>query len=269
MLVLRGCTALVTGASAGVGAALARELAQRGVARLVLVARRRDRLEALARELAPVECLVEVVDLADEAAVGALIGRYEQIDVLVNCAGVGSGGLFLKMDPEAAQRLVSLNCSTPMRLMRAWLPGMVARGRGGVLNVGSVAGLVPQPTAAVYGASKAFLNQLSDAARLELRGRGVHITNLAPGPIDTEFFSVGYAGFRQPPSFLFLSAERVAREGMEGLIADRSVVTPAFWVRWPLALGVSLPRPILWPFLILYARFVTHYEQKITSPEPT
>lgn len=269
MLRIRTSTALVTGASAGVGAMLARELARRGVARLVLVARRRDRLEALARELAPIDVVVEAVDLADEAALSGLIARHPDVDILVNCAGVGGGGLFLDQPAASASSLVALNCVAPMRLMRAHLPGMVARGQGGVLNVGSVAGLVPHPTGAVYGASKAFLNQLSEAVRLELRGKGVHLTNLSPGPIQTEFFAVGYARFRQPPGPLFLSPERVAREGIEGLIANKSVVTPAFWIRWPMALGVALPRFLLTPFLLLYARFVTHYEQKTPSSEPT
>lgn len=257
MLELRGCTALVTGASAGLGEIFARELARRGVGRLILVARRRDRLEALAAALAPAQVVLECVDLADQAAVGALIARHPRVDVLVNNAGLGGGGPFLATELGVTEHMVSLNCVTPTRLMRAWLPGMVERGWGGVLNVGSVAGQVPQPTAAIYGGTKAYLNQLNESLRLELRGSGVHLTNLAPGPIRTEFFGVGYPGFREPPSWLFLPAERVAREGLEGLLANRDIVTPAFWVRWPLALGASLPRVVVRPFLLLYAHIVT------------
>ncbi len=222
-LELVGATAVVTGASSGIGAALARELCARGTTRIVLLGRSLDRLEVLARELS-CETMVECVDLCDARAIDGLLHRHPDIDILVNCAGVGMGMPLLEADGKQALAMVDLNCKAPLQLIHGWLPGMVARGRGGVLNVGSVAGYGPLPDMAAYSGTKAFLFVLSESLRIETRSTGVAVTLLAAGPVDTPFFDVAFAGLQKPPGWLFVTAEQVARAGLNGLERDRPVV---------------------------------------------
>ncbi len=224
-MTLRGITAVVTGASSGIGAALARGLASRGAARLVLVARSRDKLEVLAEEL-PCEAIVESVDLTDSQAITALVARHPQVDVVVNGAGYGLGHPLLETDAAQALAMVDLNCRAPLQLTRAWLPGMVERGRGGVLNIGSVTGYGPLPGMAAYSGTKGFLFLFTESLRIETRGTGVSVTLVSPGPVDTPFFHVAYGDQRPPPGWLFTTAERVAEAGLRGLEKDRAVVLP-------------------------------------------
>jgi 3-hydroxy acid dehydrogenase/malonic semialdehyde reductase len=190
-------TVLVTGASAGFGNAIARRFAASG-ARVVVSARRGDRLAALASELGDQIHTVEL-DVQDraavEAAIDALPPAFAEIDVLVNNAGLAKG-------LEPAQRaslddwdqMIDTNCKGLVYATRAVLPGMVARGRGHVINLGSVAGSYPYPGGNVYGATKAFVHQFSLNLRSDLHGTGVRVTCVEPGMANTEFSLVRFAG---------------------------------------------------------------------------
>src|SRR5215218_934108 len=180
-------TALVTGASSGIGEQFARQLAARGH-ELVLVARRADRLESLASEL-PTDAKVVACDLATDAA--SLGGRVQelgvQVDLLVNNAGFGTSGPFLEHDPARDAEQVRLNSEAVVTLCHAFLPGMVERRRGGVINVASTAGMQPIPYESVYAATKAFVRSFTAALRTELRGTDVKVLNVDPGPVATEW----------------------------------------------------------------------------------
>ena len=219
-------TIVVTGASAGLGAVFARQMAARGARQIVLVARRKDRLEALAGEL-PCEAVVEALDLTDSDAVDALIGRHSP-DILVNNAGFGTVGPLLE---NSALKLVDLNVRALTQLVEGWLPAMVERGRGGILNIGSTAGMVATPQMAAYSASKAYVNLFSDALRTELKGTGVHCTCLAPGPVATEFFEVAAPG-GAPPDFIMQDPQVTVKSALNALERNRAIHIPSvlFWL---------------------------------------
>jgi len=181
-------TALVTGASSGIGEQFARQLAVRGW-ELVLVARRADRLEALAEDL-PTTAQAIPCDLATEAA--SLREKVAElgvdVDLLVNNAGFGTSGPFLDHDPARDAEQVRLNCEAIVTLAHDFLPPMVERGRGGIINVASTAGMQPLPYESVYAATKAFAISFTDALHTELRGSGVRVLAVNPGAMQTEFF---------------------------------------------------------------------------------
>lgn len=183
-------TALVTGASSGIGEQFAHQLASRGH-RLILVARRVDRLRALASEL-PTESHVIECDLASQAS--SLSDRVRElgleVDLLVNNAGFGTYGRFVDQDPARNADQVRVNCEAVVTLTHAFLPGMVERGRGGVIVVASTAGMQPIPYEAVYAASKAFALSFTEALHVELRGSGVRVLAVNPGPVPTEWRAV-------------------------------------------------------------------------------
>lgn len=225
-------TVLVTGASSGIGEELARLFAADG-SDLVLVARRRERLEALAAELEKrhgVAVGVEAVDLSRPERLAELCRRLDQqgveVDVLVNNAGFGARGTVAELPEERQLEMVRLNIEALTALTRALLPGMLARRRGGILNVGSVAGFQPGPFMAVYYASKAYVLSFSEALAEELRGSGVGVTVLAPGPTVTGFQeAAGLEG-----SLLFellpMAAAPVARAGHRGFRRGKVLVVP-------------------------------------------
>jgi short-subunit dehydrogenase len=186
-------TALITGASAGIGEELARIHAAQG-GDLILVARREERLESLAAELrAEFSITVDVIasDLAQPGAAAllaeAVAAKGLVVDVLVNNAGFGGHGKFHDADLDREQRMIQLNITALTELTHLFLQGMVERGEGKVLNVGSTAGFLPGPLQAVYYASKAYVNSFSQAIANELEGSGVTVTVLCPGPVATEF----------------------------------------------------------------------------------
>ena len=239
--------ALVTGASAGIGREIAVQLAARG-ADLVLVARREEALETLAAELRAQGRTVEVLaaDLTDEAALSRVADRLtatvDPVDLLVNNAGYGSFGQFADLDPAGEAGQVELNVLALLRLARAATGAMKARGAGGVLNVGSVAGLQPLPGNATYAATKAFVNSFSQALHEELKPAGVHVTVLAPGFTRTEFQDT--AGVESTaskvPGLLWMEVGPVARAGIEGVERNRAVVFPGLLNRVNgAALGVA------------------------------
>ncbi len=220
--------ALVTGASAGIGERFAHHLAERGV-ELVLVARRRDRLEALASRL-PVDVEVVVADLShpdDLAAVSAQVADLDRpVDLLVNNAGFGAYGPVTEQDPTIVQQLLDVNVTAVVQLTRAALPQLLVRGRGGVINVGSTAAYRPGPYSAVYGASKAFVRSFTEAVYEEVRGSGVHVLLLAPGFTATEFQAAAGAGAGAVPTRFAASADTVARAGLAAFAAQRPVCFP-------------------------------------------
>ncbi len=176
-------TALVTGASSGIGAAVVRALCANGLT-VHAAARRTDRLDALAEATGST---AHAIDLRDRRAVyDALAGL--QVDVLVNNAGLGRGFLaFYSVDPDDIDTTVETNVSAALHVLRAVTPGMVQRRRGHIVNVGSVAGLYPI-NSAIYGASKGAVHLMSQNLRIELSGTGVRVTEICPGRVRTEFF---------------------------------------------------------------------------------
>ena len=227
-----GMTALVTGASGGIGEAIARDLAERG-ATVVLVARSAPRLEAVAQDLRDrgVEVAVETADLADAGAVDRLVDRVHErgltIDILVNNAGFGDFGEFAASDPDVLSGMVDLNVGALTRLTRQLLPGMIARNRGGVLNVASTAAFWPGPLMAVYYATKAYVLSLSEALAEEVASTQVHITALCPGPTTTGFQArAELADSKLVKGKTLMTSVEVAAAGVEALIAGKRVVIP-------------------------------------------
>jgi short-subunit dehydrogenase len=235
MMNYKGQRALVTGASSGIGAAFVRELASRG-ADLVLVARSGDRLTALAAELSReygVRADVAVADLARPSAAEALASELSsrgiQIDILVNNAGFGFFAPLVQADGAVLSDMVQLNVAALVGLTRLYLPGMLARDRGAVINVGSTAAFQPVPYMAVYGATKAFVLSFTEALWAETRGTGVRVTALCPGSTDTGFFDVAgddaQVGRRVAP-------EGVARAALRALDRRRSTVVTGGVGNW-------------------------------------
>ena len=238
-------TALVTGASSGIGEQFARQLAARGHD-VVLVARRADRLETLAGEL-PTEAHVVACDLATDAA--SLAGRVEQlglrVDVLVNNAGFGTSGPFAENDPAREAEEVRLNCEAIVTLSHAFLPAMIERRRGGIINVASSAGMQPIPYEAVYAATKAFALNFTDALHTELRGSGVRVMSVNPGPVPTEWQRVaGYTEDRTGVVPGEISAEQVVRESLEAWDKGRRSIIPGRTIRWFIRATQPSPRAL-------------------------
>jgi short-subunit dehydrogenase len=240
--------ALVTGASAGIGAAFARVLAARAYD-LVLVARRRDRLEALAKELAGRHgsaAEVAAADLTEEGELAALAAAVaaDPPDLLVNNAGFGSVGRFAELDVGRELEQIRLNVEALVRLTRAALPGMLARGRGGIVNVSSLAGEVPGPFTATYAATKAFVTSWSGSLHEELRGTGVVVQALLPGFTRTEFQEVAGVDPARVPFFAWMRPERVVLASLAALARGDAVCVPGAGNRLLGGLGALAPRGV-------------------------
>lgn len=227
-------TCLVTGASSGIGAAIAHELAARGHS-VTLVARREQRLASLATELTAAHGVrAEAVpcDLTDSAARAALADRVRalglHVDVLVSNAGIGSHGPFVELDVFTEVEQVRLMCESCVELCGAFTPTMVERRAGAILIVASVSAFQPVPNTATYGAAKAFLLSFGEALHAELRSSGVAVSTLCPGPVRTEFFQADSAhpSERVFPSPFWQTAQQVAREAVDGLAHNRRVIVP-------------------------------------------
>jgi short-subunit dehydrogenase len=242
-----GSTILVTGASAGIGAELARGLAARGYG-VTLVARREERLRALADELGS-GAEVAACDLADAAARQALVAGLErQVTGVCNNAGFGSVGRFAELDAERELRLVRVNVEAVVELTRAFLPGMLEAGAGAVLNVASIAAYQPLPGFAAYAASKAFVQSFSEAVHEELAGTGVSVTCLSPGFTHTEFgAAAGSEG--SLPGFIYGDARDVAEAGIEAMLAGRRSAIPGLANRASMLGGRVAPRSLLLPLV--------------------
>jgi len=238
----RGTSALITGASSGLGAEFARVLSKRGV-KLVLTARSRDRLEALARDL-DTESRVVALDLSTRAGVDALLREVEHVDHLVNNAGFGSAGRFANTDADAQAEMVRLNCEAVMRLSRHYLPPMLERGRGGILHVASTAAFQPMPFMATYGGTKAFVLSFSVALAEEVRGSGVRILALCPGPVPTGFQEV--AGIEPGMERLAaLSSVETVAQALRAYEAGDAVCVPGSVNRVQTLFSKLMPRSVV------------------------
>jgi uncharacterized protein len=235
--------ALVTGASAGIGEQFARILAERDND-LVLVARDRARLEALAKEVEQAHRVdVEVLpaDLVDAEQLAVVEQRAADVDTLVNNAGFGSFGSFHELDIDTETKEVQLNVVAVVRLTHAAARGMTTRGKGGILNVASLAGFQPTPNNATYAATKAFVLSFTQAVHDELTGTGVSVSALAPGFTKTEFQTRASFDSSSVPGFMWQDAEPVARAGLDGLAKNRAVVVPGAMYRVAAALTSVTP----------------------------
>ncbi len=259
--------ALVTGASAGIGAEIAKLLAARGYA-LVLVARRKNRLLALAGELSEQHGVrVETIaaDLSKPTPRGRIPGRVEElgldVEILVNNAGFATGGEpFSEADPERELEQVRVDVEAVVALTSAFLPAMVKRGRGAILNVASTAGMQPMPYSAGYSAAKAYVLTFSEAIHQEVRGRGVTVTALAPGPVDTDFWQIagweiqGGKSFERAVPGTLISPEQAARAGVEGLEHGERVVVPGLPIRAAMMASRYIPHMLKLPALERFMR---------------
>jgi len=259
--------ALVTGASAGIGSEIAKLLAERGYA-LVLVARRKDRLTALAEELSDQHGVrVETIaaDLGKPTPRGKIPGRIEelglQVEILINNAGFATGGEpFHEADPERELEQVRVDVEAVVALTSAFLPAMVARGRGAVLNVASTAGMQPMPYSAGYAAAKAYVLSFSEAVHQEVRGHGVTITALAPGPVETEFWQIagwetsGGKSFERAVPGTLISPAQAARAAVEGLERGERVVVPGLPIRAAMLASRYIPHMLKLPAMERFMR---------------
>ena len=224
--------ALVTGASSGIGESLARLLAERGHD-LVLVARDRGRLDALAKELEgafQAGAQVLPADLTDAEQLATVEARCHDrgapVDVLVNNAGFGTFGPLHTLDVDTEAREIQLNVVALVRLTHAAAAEMVERGTGGILNVSSLAGFQPGPSNATYSATKAFITSFTEAVHEELRGTGVSVTVLCPGFTRTGFQATANVPAEAVPGFMWQEADAVARVGLDALAKNRAIAIP-------------------------------------------
>ncbi|MGW0523250.1 SDR family NAD(P)-dependent oxidoreductase [Crossiella sp. NPDC003009] len=241
-------TALVTGASSGIGESFARILAARG-ADLVVVARRTDRLAALASELThEFNIRVEVLtaDLGRPEGIAKVCARLADpanpVDLVVNNAGApGASAPLHECEAEDEELTTVVNSVAPLRLMHAVLPGMVARGRGGIVNVVSSAALLPYfLTSASYGASKAYLLSLSEAVAMQVKPHGVRVTAVLPGYVRTEMTE----DTEDVPNFLWIPKEKIVGDALKALAAGRSMVVPGAFYRVVDVVFRLMPRPL-------------------------
>ncbi len=250
-MLVSGQWALVTGASSGLGEQFARQLAERGLS-LVLTARSIDKLAALAAELGSshgVGTRVVGADLATPQGIDRLLDGLSALDVaidhLIGNAGFGTHGLFAESDPREQRAMVTLNCEAVVALTRALLPGMLERRRGGVINVASTAGFQPAGTFATYAATKAFVLHFTEAVHEEVRGRGVRVMALCPGPVPTGFQA--RASFQIAPTqrFMTMSAAQTVRCALEDYERGSAVCIPGALNRVGATLASLGPRPLV------------------------
>jgi short-subunit dehydrogenase len=238
--------ALVTGASAGLGVEFARQLAKRGYG-LVLVARRKERLEELAQELGNARAVA--IDLSKKDSAAKLLAdldvKGEVVDLLVNNAGFGLIGRFAELDAKRERQMIDLNVGTLTDLCRAVAPGMIERKGGGIINVASTAAFQPGPKMAVYFATKAFVLSLTEALHEELKPYGIKVSCLCPGPTRTEFGDV--AGFGGNGLFdkVAMHAPEVVKAGLEGLDRNKAVVVPGLINKVTASSGRFAPRSVV------------------------
>jgi hypothetical protein len=238
--------ALVTGASAGLGVDFARQLSKRGH-RLVLAARRKERLEVLAKELGNTRAVA--IDLSKANAAAKLMADIEAngevVDLLVNNAGFGLIGRFAELDAKRLRQMVDLNVGALTELCRAAAPGMIERKSGGIINVASTAAFQPGPKMAVYFATKAFVLSFTEALHEELKPHGIKVSCLCPGPTRTEFGEV--AGFNGNSTFerVAMESPEVVEAGLAGLDKNHAVVVPGWMNKVTAASTRFAPRPIV------------------------
>lgn len=225
-------TALITGASTGIGALYANRLAQQGYD-LILVARNRERLNALANDISTrtgraVEVLV--ADLNDRAGLAGVEERLHQdasITLLVNNAGIGTHTPLLQSDVEQMTRMVELNVTAPMRLAYAAAPGFVARGRGAIINIASIVAISPETLNGVYGASKAFVLAFSQSLQHELSDKGVQVQAVLPGATATDFWAIGGLPVEHLDASIVMSAQDLVDAALLGFARGEKITIPS------------------------------------------
>jgi short-subunit dehydrogenase len=248
-----GSTCLVTGASSGIGAEIARELARRGHG-VTLMARREERLRELAAEL-DVRAEVVACDISDEAARTRAVAEIEErgltVEVLVNNAGFSTTGRFQDADRDGELSMVRTNVEALLDLCAIYVPAMAERGRGAVLNVASTASFQPIPRQAGYAATKAYVLSFTEALSADLSGTGVTATALCPGPVSTEFNEVAgiSPGLQDGPRIVWKSPEEVAKNAVDGVAKGRRVVVPGLANRLGTVAGHLTPRSVALPLL--------------------
>jgi len=243
-------TALTTGASSGIGAEFARQLAAEGMDQ-VLVARRADRLAALADELTKkysVRCHTIATDLSHAEAPQQVFAGTEskglKIDWLVNNAGFGTNGRFETLPLDRELEEIQLNVGALVALARLYLPGMIERGHGQIVNLGSVGSWVPTPYMATYSATKAFILSFSDAIAAEVAGKGVGVLALCPGATKTEFQEV--AGVSESvPEFTYMSAQVVVRQAIAAAKSGKRTLVPGWMNKVMIGSTRLTPRSVL------------------------
>ncbi len=247
---------VVTGASRGLGRALARTFGEHGN-NVLLVARNEERLKAAAARVATsARGRIEVLalDLASEGAIAKIDKKLDALngycDILINNAGLGYAGAFSGQDEDALRRLIAVNIDALSRLMRHFLPGMLTRGRGGILNVASLGGYVPGPHQAAYYASKAYVIALTEAVAAEVAGQGVRVCALAPGPIATGFHAAMGAEEAYYLKFMGLArAQTIARAAYREFYWGRTIIVPGLI---PSLIAIALrflPHPLSVPIV--------------------
>ena len=250
-----GCNALITGASAGIGREFARQLAGRARS-MILIARREEQLLELNHELQQqhenLRVHIRKADLSNLAQLKELMESLDreqiEFDLLVNNAGLGDAGLFATSDPTRNEQMLLVNVVALTSLTRHLLPHMIAKRHGGILNVSSSAGFLPIPGDGVYAATKAYVTSFSEALRAELRGTGVSVCALCPGPVQTEFQEVARRQGVQPrlgPKFVVVPVEQVVRDALAALESDRPIVIPGFAMKLVMLLARLTPMPLL------------------------
>lgn len=243
-------TALVTGASSGIGHAFCQQLA-REKWRLVLVARRAERLEAIAKQLeqehgAEVEVFpADLTSAGELASVEGLLATDPTLELLVNNAGFGTSGAFAGLDPDREESEIRLNVLALVRLARAALPGMIERGRGGVINVSSMASFTPLPFTTTYAATKAFVTSFSEGLYEELRGTGVTVQALCPGFTRTEFQDVAGVEDTGLPDAAWQEPDEVVAASLKALEGGEAVVVPGLANQATANVASALPRSLV------------------------
>ncbi len=240
--------ALITGASSGIGLAMAEALARQGRS-LILLARDRERLNLLGLELKerfPIDVRICACDLTEPVQLSCLLQDFSdnwKIDLLVNCAGAATSGSFIGHDWRSERKQLELNVVAVTRLCLEVARNMARNGGGQILNVASVAGFQPGPWLAGYSASKAYVISLSEALREELQPLGIQVSVLCPGPVDTAFWTrAGLSQAAMPVSGWMMSAEQVAEAGLRGLQEGRALIIPGWRNRLLYLLGRIAPR---------------------------
>jgi short-subunit dehydrogenase len=242
--------ALVTGASTGLGAVFAQVLARQQYD-LTIVARSHERLEALAERLrhsAGIAVEVVVADLTQAAALYTVeqhVAGDQRLELLVNNAGFATTGPFATLDPDQEEAEIRLNVTALVRLTRAALPGMIARGRGAIINVSSLAAFVPGPYDAIYGATKAFVNSFTEALHEELRGTGVRVQALCPGFIHTELQQRAGIDTSRLPAWVWMTPETVVEASLSALQRGEVVSVPGLGYRLLAMLIGAAPRRLV------------------------
>ena len=268
-----GSTVIITGASAGIGCEFARQLAPVAT-KMILVARRSDRLEALESELKAINPDLELfgrpLDLRDRVKLKGFCDWLNEsalsIDLLINNAGIGDHGPFVESDWERVGSMLEVNVDALTYLAYRILPAMRKAGKGAILNVGSVAGLLPLPNSAVYAATKAYVISFSEAIRAELRSSNISVTALCPGPVETEFLSRATRGTapqkHTAPECFIVSAQEVVRQALEAIAHDRARVIPGVTVNLAMSVIAFLPMFIK---RLLYKAQLKHQSAAVPS----